>query len=157
MPSYKEVSPGVVVQQEQEQSAKNAGLNPANARALFGFDAIVGSAAQVITGSATHSDYAQAYAECPAGGSILVLSTHVASAAALLLNRSDIYTMGRGRACQLTTGAATLSGSYQTFRDVKFGSAVTCSGNGNMIQGWLATGGTLTETGSGNAVILIEE
>jgi hypothetical protein len=129
------------------------------ARIALLWDAIVGTAAQVAAGVATHSDFATAYAALPANSSILLLKSYVPTSTALTLNKSGMSIIGQGRGSTLSSGAVSITSTYHEISGVRFGGNVTLSAAaiGNHLRGWQATGFTVTNSGTANAIVIIQE
>lgn len=97
------------------------------------FNVILGSAAQVTAGAATHSTFAS-YTPI-AGDRILILPAY-ATTEAVSLNVANLYVQGLGGGCVIT-GTFTLGASATSClcQDFKITDNATITGNSNMMKG----------------------
>lgn len=116
------------------------------------YDAIVGSAAQVAAGIATHTSLVTALASYP-NGSIMILDEYVTSETITISGRAKID--GHGYDSNIA-GNVTVSGSFATIANVKFGGNLTITGSGNFITPcFAATTSTITDSGSNVKSIIV--
>ena len=125
-------------------------------KVLAFYDAIIGSSLQVISGAATHSTFASAISSIPIGGKILVLRGTYSEAITL---SNNYFIEGQGHKTNIN-GVVTLnSGSdYSTIKNLRFMGNVTINSNGNFIREcFQATALSITDSGTGNSVLVIQE
>lgn len=119
------------------------------------YDVILGSAAQVSAGVATHSTWAGAIVACPAGGSMFVLRGSITENVTLAKN---IRIVGQGYASVLNGTFTMATGAdFSTIMNLKFGGNVSIASNGSFVRDcFIAVAATLTDTGSGNSKLLVQ-
>ena len=122
-------------------------------KALFGYDAIVGSAS-----GATHQTIGDAITAVSSGATILVLSgTYTENLS--LSKRLSIY--GIGYSTQVSGSITLASGSsYSHVRGMRFSTGITINSGvtGCFIhECWQATGQTITDSGTGTSLIVYQE
>jgi hypothetical protein len=119
------------------------------------YEAIVGSAANVTSGIATHSTLQSAIDALSSGSRILILSgTYTEN---VTLSKNDITIEGKGRASVLN-GNFTVSGSGNDVKGFKIGGNLVMTGsNYCFVRCWLSATSSYTAGGSSNAVTTIQE
>jgi hypothetical protein len=127
---------------------------------LFGGlqEAVVGSAAQVAAGQATHSSLQAAHNAVASGSRILWIGATVVEN--VTWTKDDICLEGRGRTSDLS-GTLTFSAGAtgNLIRGIRTGTLTFAAGaDGNFISGvWVNNTGTLVDGGSGNVTDYIQE
>jgi hypothetical protein len=120
------------------------------------YNAVVGTTTQVANSKATHSTIQSAITSCPTNGRILILEgTYTEN----ITIPTTLNIEGKGRGCVLN-GSLSLSASYCSIRHIKVtaNSTINVGANKNFVRNiWLATGVTLTDSGTGNSVLTITE
>ena len=121
-------------------------------------DAIVGSAIQVSVGKATHSSIQSAIDSVAAGGKVFILEgTYVES---LTINK-EVFLEGKGHNSSITgTVTITPSSSYSLIKYVRFnGNLILNSGStANFIREcWIGSTYSVTDSGSANSILIIQE
>lgn len=129
---------------------------PAGGKSLY--FAVVGSAAQVATGIATHFDLQTAINDTPSGREIFVLSgTYTGT---FTLNK-QIAILGEGRGCNINGTFTIQSGSdYSILKFVRFADNVVIDATavGNIVTDfWIANGKTVTDNSLDILVLGMEE
>lgn len=120
------------------------------------YNAVVGSAAQVIAGVATHSSITAAIAAVATGESILVLPGTFTENVTV---NKKVYLTGLGHGSVLN-GTLTFSIDFSSFKLMRVADNVVFSigADGNILNDcWLAATKTVTDNGTGNLVQLIQE
>lgn len=118
------------------------------------YDAIVGSTAQVIATTATHTSLAAALTAFP-NGNILVLDEYATSEAITISGTPLIR--GHGKTTSIA-GNVTITGNYATVKNVRFGGNLTISGNGNFVREcYAAVTSVVSDTGLANSKLIIVE
>lgn len=116
------------------------------------YDAVVGSQSQVSSGYAQYTSLQSAINATSAGAYILLLGSVTEN---ITLSKNVIIE-GKGYSSSIS-GTVTVSGSFATIRDVRFGGNLTISGSGNFVKdSFIATTATLTNSGSNNVAQLIQ-
>lgn len=118
------------------------------------YSAIVGSSTQVAGGVATHSSITTALAAVASGGVVKILAgTYTEN----ITISSNVFIEGQGYGTILN-GTVSISSSYSTIKSVKAAGNISLSGSGNYIRdSFIGSGLTITDTGSGNAIQIIQE
>jgi hypothetical protein len=121
-------------------------------RLLALYDAIVGSAADVVSGRATHSTLQSAHDSISAFGKILVLPGATITSATI----TKVVTIeGKGYSSQL--GALALTSSYCAIKWVTFQGNISIGGTGNFVREcWIGPTFTATDTGTGNSILIAQ-
>lgn len=133
-----------------------SGASSARISAIY--DWVVGSAAQVTSGAATHSTWASAIAAASAGDSILGLKGAWTENVSI---DKKLYVEGRGEGTVITgtlTFTSTSDNSYVTA--LKFTDTVTLNSGADGIivdNIFLASGKSFTDNGSGNILMAMQE
>lgn len=121
------------------------------------FDAVVGSAAQVSAGVATHSSLQSAINAYPTGN-IRLLNTYSTSEN-ISVTSSGITIEGEGYGSQIN-GTLTLSAAvnYATVKNLRITDNITLACSASFIREcFLAAGKTLTDSGTANSKLIIQE
>ncbi len=118
---------------------------------LVRYDAIVGSAAQVTAGSATHSTWASAIAAVSAGDTIYALEGTWTENVSV---DKQLNIIGSGYGTNITGSLTfTSAADRSNFRNAQFSNSVTINSGANLIkvsEVWLASGKTFVDNGTGN-------
>ncbi len=124
---------------------------------VLGFDAIVGSVAQVAADVASHTSLQTAIADITVSR-ILVLTGSFTET--ISVNR-EVYIEGRGRSSVVNgTWTYTSSADYAKTKNIKINGAVTFNAGADgiyHIESYVSTGSVVTDNGSGNEIQIIEE
>lgn len=120
------------------------------------FDAVVGSPAQVTAGLASHSTVTTAIAAIASGGSILVLPGTYTENITLT---QKVFMHGKGNSSNINGTLTMNAGSdLSTIKWLRFADNVTINSNGSFFkENFLASGKTVTNSGSGNSITWIQE
>jgi hypothetical protein len=136
----------------------HVGTTCATINAFPGFDYVLGSAAQVTAGIATHSTWASVIAAASAGNSIYVLAG--AWAEAVVVDKT-LTIIGSGHGSVLTgTVAFTSAADYSSLELIKVTDNITFDSGADgchINKIWLAAGKTFIDNGSGNLLTGIQE
>lgn len=118
------------------------------------YDAIVGSAAQLIANTATHTSLASALSSYP-DGYILVLDEY-ATAEPVSISGSPLIE-GHGRTTNIA-GNVTITGNYATVKNLRFGGNLTITGSANFVRECHASGtSVVSDSGTANSKLIIVE
>lgn len=122
------------------------------------YDAVVGTAAQVLAGDATHSSITAAIAAVSANAFILVLNNTYTEN--VIVDKA-LRIMGKGNGAVIN-GTLTLNSSasqcYVSSLRVTGNITLSSGANNNFIREcWQATGQTISDSGANNAVLIIQE
>lgn len=150
---YKDLGNGRVVKQSTPRTSEplpNSTLEVRmvsdSAKAIMVADAIVGSAADVTYGRATHSSIQSAINAVVDGMRILVLAgTYTEN---ITLNKR-IKLEGVGYDSYVN-GTALFSANACTVRDIRIDGNITISGNDNRLEGFQTQASTVTDSGTDN-------
>lgn len=122
------------------------------------YDAIVGSSAQVLNGSATHTSIQAAHDYVASGGNILVLKGTYTENVAI---SKTVRIEGQGHSSMLNGTLTFNTGSfYGVFSLIRVGGniSMTALSEGNFLERvWLQAGFTLSDVGTGNYKNVIGE
>jgi hypothetical protein len=122
------------------------------------YDAIVGSSAQLLDGKATHSSINSAISSVPSGGKIYVLRGTFTENVSV---NKEVMIEGMGRGTVIDgTLTLTSSSDYALVRALKVTGNITLDSGSTGIflrDCWVASGSTVTDNGSGNSVLVIQE
>ncbi len=127
-----------------------------NSKLNLQYDAVVGTASDVLNGAATHDSLNQAITDLPVGGKILLVATVTENVT--LNKKATIQGKGHGTSVSgtftLTSGA-----DYSTVSNLRFGGNLTVNSTGTFIRDcYLAAAATMTEAGSAiNSKTIIQE
>lgn len=125
-------------------------------RILSLYDAVIGSSAQVITGAASHSSLTSALSNVSAGSKILILKGVYTENVTI---DKKCFIEGQGHSSSIT-GTFTLNGSsdYSTVINLRFNGNVTINSNGNFVREcFQATGSSITDNGTANSILVVQE
>ncbi len=120
-------------------------------------EAIVGSAAQVASGQATHSSWQAAHDAVSAGAKILVLQGVYAESPII---SKEVFIEGKGHSCVLSGNLTLQSGAtFGSILWVKFGGNITVQSGANKIflRGWQANGMAFNNSGTDIDHVIITE
>lgn len=122
------------------------------------YNAVVGTSGQVNSGAATHTSLQSAINDASTGWSILVLSGTLVENVTV---NKQVSIFGQGRASYLNgTMTYTSAGSYSLCKWLKVGNTVTFNVGANCIyfsENWVSTGVAVTDNGTANSKLYIEE
>jgi hypothetical protein len=161
-----EVSPGVVIQQEQQapstilpaQSVFKYNLAPEVLNDLEQWDAVVGSSAQVNSGLATHTSLNAAIAFVVSGGAIMVLRGTVTEN--VIVNK-EVFIQGQGRGTVINgTVEFQNTSNYSTMQNMKLRNNLTLdSGTTGLyvITCFQANGFNILDYGVDNSIDIFQE
>jgi hypothetical protein len=154
MPQLIEISPGLVIRQQQQgfpvivpnSSVNMNHLSPATIQALQPSDVVVGNLADVEYGFAQHESILAAITANPLGCHIFIREGYSLVEDIILQDNYSIEGAGEGT----TLGSITITGFYNVVKSLRHGD-LTVSGDMNLIQGTWTTG-TVVNTGSLNEI-----
>lgn len=130
--------------------------NRAAARNAAVYDAVIGSAAQVTSGAATHSVVSDAINAAPSQGQILILrGTYIVNWS----TNKPLKIVGQGSGT-IIQGSFTLAAgsSYSTVEGIRITGAIAVASDGNVFRNcFQATGQSITDTGAANSLLIIQE
>lgn len=123
------------------------------------YPVVVGSAAQVTAGVATHSTIASAITAATTGQSILILTSYAGTENVSVNKKVNIRGQGSG---SVITGTVTFTNAadYASLEMIRVTDTITLnSGADGIIVSniWLATGKSFTDNGEGNLLTAIQE
>ena len=120
------------------------------------FDAVVGTSAQVTAGLATHSSVTAAVASLSSGGSIFILPGTYTENVVLA---KKVFLQGKGNSTTINGTLTMNTGSdLSIIKWVRFTSNVTINSNGIFFrENYLASGMSVTDNGTANSVVWIQE
>lgn len=129
-----------------------------SARVAALYDFVVGSAAQVTSGAATHSTIGAAITAASAGNTILILKGTFTETVTV---SKELHIFGQGRG-SVINGTVTFNSSsdYSGMHFLKVTDDITLDSgaDGCIVKNiWLASGKTFTDNGSGNLLEAIQE
>lgn len=125
-------------------------------RILSLYDAIVGSSVQLSTGAASHTSLTTALSEVSSGAKILVLKG--AYTENITVDKK-CYIEGQGHS-SVITGTFTIStdADYSTVLNLKFDGNLTIDSDGTFVREcFQSTGSSVTDNGSGNSILVVQE
>ena len=126
--------------------------------AIYG--AVVGSAAQVTSGIATHSSLMTAIGSLASGGNIFILPTYAGAtgdsgtSGNITISTDNLTIRGAGYN-SIITGNLTMGGNECDVDSIRVSGTWTMSGNCNFAKGWIAVSTNFTNSGSGNDMRII--
>lgn len=154
MPVIKIINKKAQVKQFTEADTQESPIISNRVVALY--DAIIGSTSQVNSGAATHDTFVAAISAIPVGGKILVLRGTYNE----IVTLSNNYVIeGQGHGTTIN-GLFTLNGGsdYSTIKNLRFSANVVINSNGNFIREcFQATGLSITDNGTANSILVIQE
>ena len=122
------------------------------------YDVVLGTTAQYNAGQCGYTTWAVAIAAAPNDGRILVLPGTYTETVSIT---KPLYICGSGHGTVINgTTTLTSGATYSRIQNLKFGDNVTinASSNGSFIRDcWIASGKTITDSGSANSKLVIEE
>jgi hypothetical protein len=124
------------------------------------YDAVVGSAAQLAAGQVTHTSVASAIASQPQGR-ILILAGTYAENITLTSANNNLMLEGKGRGSFINgTLSLTSSATGLNIKWLRFGGNISIASGCNntfMRECWQTTGLTITDSGTANSKLIIQE
>lgn len=154
MPVIKIINKKAQIKQFTEADAPESPAISNRVTALY--DAIIGSSLQVNNGAATHITFASALSQIPSGGKILVLRGTYNEVVTI---SSNCVIEGQGHGTNIN-GVFTLNGgsNYSTVKNLRFMANLVINSDGNFIREcFQATGLSITDSGTGNSILVIQE
>lgn len=125
-------------------------------RILSLYDAVVGSSAQVTYGAASHTSLTSALTNVSAGAKILILKGSYTESVTV---DKKCFIEGQGHGTSIT-GTFTLSAGagYSTVLNLRFGGNLVINSDGTFVREcFQSTGSTITDNGSGNSILVVQE
>lgn len=120
------------------------------------YDCVVGTSAQVLAGSATHSTIASAISACPANGTVYVLRGSYTENVTV---SATINLVGAGYGTAVTGNLSLVATDHATVSGMRFSGNVTldASSDGNQIvNSYVSNTSVVTDNGTGNYIELIQ-
>ena len=124
------------------------------------YDFVVGSAADLAAGIATHDDFPAVVAVANPGDSVRILKTYVPPPGAIVLTKK-LQIKGQGNDSNITATGDTFTiapaNNFGHMDGVRFGGDLVTDGDGWHILGWQEPTHTITGTGVANNVKVVQE